>query len=154
MRPWSQLQVLGASLFPVPSRLNRQVHGLAALAMLAVLGGAACLTPDPCGKGTHRQLGLPPCLVCRVTGKERCPSCGLTTAFAHAVRGHFGAAGRCNPAGMPLFALCLALLLYSAAIAVTGKNWVGAELLVVMALELAALGLWVHAFLNPNLNLI
>jgi hypothetical protein len=48
---------------------------------------AACLPPSPNGLGTHQQLGLPPCSL-RVLAGIRCPSCGMTTSWAHMTRGH------------------------------------------------------------------
>jgi hypothetical protein len=78
---------------------------------LAVFGGglllalviAACLQPDPRGIGTHEQLGLPPCTFSTWFGM-RCPFCGMTTAWAHAVRGELAAAVAAN-AGGPVLAL-------------------------------------------------
>jgi hypothetical protein len=58
-----------------------------ALVLLSVLAIAACLRPDPRGQGTHEQLGLPPCSFQILFGK-RCPSCGMTTAWAHFIQGH------------------------------------------------------------------
>ncbi len=49
-------------------------------------GVAALLKPDPNGMGTHRQLGLPPCTMVALFG-VRCPTCGMTTSWAHLVRG-------------------------------------------------------------------
>jgi len=54
-----------------------------ALACLSVLGLAAYLTPNPAGMGTHEQLGLLRCGWMIAMGKP-CPTCGMTTAFAHA----------------------------------------------------------------------
>src|SRR5262249_37405720 len=44
--------------------------------LLVLLGTARWLTPDASRRGTHRQLGLPPCNFLTLTGK-RCPSCGM-----------------------------------------------------------------------------
>ena len=64
---------------------RNDVLGYAGLTGLAVvtLGIARALTPAPAGFGTHEQLGLPPCAFLHWTGFP-CPSCGLTTCFAHA----------------------------------------------------------------------
>jgi hypothetical protein len=67
-----------------------------------VLGVAAMLEPDARGFGTHTQLGLPPCAFQALTGWP-CPGCGLTTAFAHAVRGDWFLAAAANPLGLALF---------------------------------------------------
>src|SRR5690606_33691507 len=53
---------------------------------LGVLGLAPWLTPAAAGHGTHGQLGLPPCGWVLAMGRP-CPSCGMTTAFAHAADG-------------------------------------------------------------------
>ena len=75
---------------------------LAALGLvLVLLVGALKLEPNPKGHGTHMQLGLPPCNFYWVTG-VRCPSCGMTTAFAWVVRGRLDNALYANPAGVLL----------------------------------------------------
>ena len=68
----------------------------------SVLVIAASVEPDARGYGTHTQLGLPPCGFLTWTGAP-CPGCGLTTAFAHAIRGHWGLAWNANPLGLALF---------------------------------------------------
>jgi hypothetical protein len=62
---------------------------------------ARCLVPDPSGLGTHEQLGLKPCWTLRLW-QTRCPSCGMTTAWSHAVRGEFANAARVNLGGASL----------------------------------------------------
>lgn len=57
-----------------------------AMGMLAVLAVAVTLRPSERGFGTHEQLGMPPCTVQDSFG-IRCPSCGMTTAWSHMVRG-------------------------------------------------------------------
>jgi hypothetical protein len=69
---------------------------------LLVLAAAATIEPDVRGYGTHTQLGLPPCGFLLLTGSP-CPGCGLTTAFAHAIRGHWALAASANPLGLALF---------------------------------------------------
>lgn len=68
----------------------------------SVLAVASRLTPAVSGYGTHTQLGLPPCYFLLVTHLP-CPSCGLTTCFAWAVRLHFGKAFLSNPFGILAF---------------------------------------------------
>ena len=80
---------------------------LAGGGLLLALGIAACLHPDPRGIGTHEHLGLPPCTFSIWFGL-RCPFCGMTTAWAHTVRGQVGAAWAAN-AGGPLLALAAML---------------------------------------------
>jgi hypothetical protein len=82
---------------------------LFALGLAAVFLVARRLEPSPSGYGTHMQLGLPPCNFYWVTG-IRCPSCGMTTAFAWVVRGRFDRAWQANPAGVFLSASCLVLV--------------------------------------------
>ena len=89
-------------------RLHRAMRpsvrfGLAALGLILLvgLGVAGWLEPDARGFGTHQQLGLPPCTFRTLFG-VRCPSCGMTTAWAHTVRGQIGAAVRANAGGTVL----------------------------------------------------
>jgi hypothetical protein len=70
----------------------------------AVLIVARLLRPATRGVGTHEQLDLPPCIFLRLTGIP-CPSCGLTTSFAHAARLHFYDALIAQPFGLILFCL-------------------------------------------------
>ena len=79
---------------------------------LTVLSGATLTTarllrPSPNGFGTHEQLGLPPCLFFKLTGIP-CPSCGLTTSFAHSARLHFYQAFTTQPFGPIAFFLAIA----------------------------------------------
>ena len=67
-----------------------------------VLTVAGWLEPAARGYGTHTQLGLPPCNFLRLTHLP-CPSCGLTTCFAWAIRLHFWNAFRANPFGILAF---------------------------------------------------
>src|ERR1019366_1205519 len=77
-----------------------------AVALLAaacsVLVIALWLKPAAIGYGTHTQLGLPPCNFLRITHLP-CPSCGLTTCFAYAVRFQFFKAFLANPFGILAF---------------------------------------------------
>jgi len=68
----------------------------------AVLAVAAWLKPAASGYGTHTQLGLPPCGFLLLT-HHPCPSCGLTTCFAWAVRLQFRKAFFANPFGILAF---------------------------------------------------
>lgn len=74
--------------------------------LAALLATAWRLTPSPRGLGTHQQLGLAPCTVEQWFGL-RCPSCGMTTAWAHVVRGQVLAAMRANAGGALLAVLAL-----------------------------------------------
>ena len=66
----------------------------------------ACGVFQPAGHGTHVQLGLPPCFFLQLTGYP-CPSCGLTTSFAHAAHFHFAEALATQPFGLLLFFLLI-----------------------------------------------
>jgi len=73
----------GPNRVVVVSRPDRIFAGIVAAALLAVLVIAASLSPSARGHGTHEQLGLPACAYYVSTGHP-CPTCGMTTAFAHA----------------------------------------------------------------------
>ncbi len=74
-----------------------------------VLTIARVISPSPNGFGTHQQLGLPPCFFHKLTGIP-CPTCGMTTSFAHTVRLQFYEAFVTQPFGM-LACVLLALLI-------------------------------------------
>ena len=68
---------------------------------------SAWLAPSPTGVGTHCQLGMPPCAFHLATGLP-CPSCGMTTAFAHMARLNIVAALDAQPFGTALSILVVA----------------------------------------------
>jgi hypothetical protein len=76
-----------------------------ALALIGVFAVALALDPYEGGKvwlaETHRQLGLPPCTFKHLTGYP-CPSCGMTSSFALAVRGDLWHSMQANFAGTVL----------------------------------------------------
>jgi hypothetical protein len=80
------------------SGAQRRLLAALGLGLILILVIAATLKPDPRGYGTHRQLGWPPCGTRMLLG-IRCPSCGMTTSWAHLVRGHLRSALRANVAG-------------------------------------------------------
>src|SRR5829696_7658273 len=93
-----------------PLRLSGSMRwsmGLVGLTMWSLLVLAFCLRPDPRGMGTHEQLGLPPCLFSVVCG-FRCPSCGMTTSWAHLTQGRIEQAVHASASGSVL--ACLALV--------------------------------------------
>lgn len=65
---------------------------------------AAFLRPSAAGHGTHLQLGLPPCGWVAFF-HHPCPTCGMTTAFTHAVHGDPLSAFRAQPFGLLLCVL-------------------------------------------------
>jgi hypothetical protein len=87
---------------PISGRVR--VRSWAALVLagcLGVLGIAAYLEPNPRGYGTHERLGVGPCGMLVMTGLP-CPTCGMTTAFAHTVRLQWWRAFYAQPAGFVL----------------------------------------------------
>jgi hypothetical protein len=75
----------------------------------SVLAVALWLKPAAIGYGTHTQLGLPPCNFLLVTHLP-CPSCGMTTCFAYAVRLQFWKAFLANPFGLLAFFATVAVI--------------------------------------------
>ncbi|MBC7834046.1 MAG: DUF2752 domain-containing protein [Phycisphaerales bacterium] len=65
------------------TRGERAAGAAIAVGCLALLVVSAWLRPEGAGHGTHEQLGLPACGWAVATGYP-CPTCGMTTAFAHA----------------------------------------------------------------------
>jgi len=122
--------------------------GLAGLAVfLAVaLGLGMVLHPSPTGTGTHTVLGLPPCGMLLVTGHP-CPTCGVTTSYVLAAHGQFREALVTQPFGLIVFALVVAGLALSVALAAAGRSGLvlmtgGRVVAVVVALVVAALASW------------
>lgn len=95
---------------------------LLALVLAVPLAMAACLTPSGTGSGTHEQLGLPPCSFKTLVGVP-CPSCGMTTAWAHGMRGEIGGALRANVGGTLLCLLDLVVVPWLLVSALVGR-WV------------------------------
>ena len=91
--------------------------------LLSLLVLAGVLQPDERGFGTHQRLGFPPCTFRRLTG-YRCPSCGMTTAWAHLVRGRVADAFRDNTGGALLGLATVALAPWALASGWRGR-WLG-----------------------------
>lgn len=87
------------------SRIGRVLLVAWSLFLTAGFALAVSLDPDPRGFGTHQRLGLPPCTF-RIMFDVPCPSCGMTTSFAHFVRGQFLRSAQANVAGLLLAAVC------------------------------------------------
>ncbi len=104
LRPWIRTGLLAIAFF-----------------LITILGVATRLEPDPRGRGTHTQLGLPPCGFLAVTGRP-CPTCGMTTAFAWFVRGRLDRTLRANLAGGFLAPASLALAAWCLASAGRGRS--------------------------------
>ena len=90
------------------------------LGCAGLLAVAAWLKPDPRGYGTHEQFGGGPCGWLVVTHYP-CPTCGMTTAFAHTVRGQWVRAFLVQPAGLILALATAAAAVLGASAVVTGR---------------------------------
>jgi hypothetical protein len=137
----AQLALSAADLFPMLPRLSRKTLMdvpawtpvlPAAVRLLLLLGGlglaallvlAMCLKPDARGFGTHQQITFHPCTSLTWFG-VRCPSCGMTTAWSHVVRGQLPSAVAANSGGALLAILAAMLAPWSIACAVRGR-WMG-----------------------------
>ncbi len=100
--------------------MRRAGYGVIPLLTIGILAMASLLEPSSSGFGTHRALGLPPCIFQYLTG-ILCPSCGLTTSFTHLMHGDLGAAFQVHPLGPVLF---LGMLLTSA---LAIFEWIGKQ---------------------------
>lgn len=92
------------------------------LACAAVWCAAGYLKPAVAGIGTHQQLGLAPCSLVTMTGYP-CPTCGMTTAFAWAVRGRFFASFAAQPVGFLLALLTAVAAGQAVYLLLSGKVW-------------------------------
>lgn len=129
---------------PRLSRLTRWVAAAAALGLVLITATSRWLEPDPSGFGTHALLGLGPCGFLSLTG-QRCPTCGMTTAFAWMARGRIDRAVEANPAGALLAPVCVALVPWLVLCAVSGRPRWGARSiegpLIVVTVATVAVGL-------------
>jgi len=109
-------------VIPASGASARRLAGGFALMGIGAFAVAAWLDPyDASGRplthGTHRQLGLPPCLMNLATGLP-CPACGMTTSVSLLVHGDPAAAWRTNWAGTLIGLLGAAATLWLAGTAV------------------------------------
>jgi hypothetical protein len=104
-----------------PTRIRGRAAVVLASCMTLILVGW-WLSPDPRGLGTHCQLGLPPCGFVAMTGIP-CPTCGMTTAFTHAVRGHLITAVVTQPFGALLALVVMAVAGLSVMVLITARSW-------------------------------
>lgn len=147
---------------PVPPRLLQEQERLSWLVrltallsgalLLALLVTARCLTPSPSGSGTHQQLGLPPCTAVLMFDRP-CPACGMTTSWAHTMRGNLVAAAGANSGGMLLALIALAFLPASCYFFFRGKatrgHWFSLVLAICLITALgAALIQWVYRLMT------
>lgn len=100
---------------------ERAGAGVVALGCGSVVALAAWLDPSGAGHGTHEQLGLPACTLAMAIDRP-CPTCGMTTAFAHAANGDIVAALVTQPMGAFL-ALVTSVVFWGAIhVSVTGSR--------------------------------
>lgn len=102
------------------SRRSRFLAAFLGIGLLAMLSLASQLRPDPRGRGTHEQLGLPKCSFLALTGK-RCPACGMTTSWAYATHGQIPSALATHAAGTLLAPICVIVAATALTIAVRGR---------------------------------
>ena len=99
---------------------------LVGIALLLVGVFAIAIALDPYKEGkvwleeTHRQLGLSPCTFRSVTGYP-CPSCGMTSSFALAIRGDLWHSAQANFVGTLLALGSLAFIPWGIASAFKGR---------------------------------
>jgi len=102
--------------------VRRVIAVLAALASGVVLTIAAMLTPAEAGVGTHTQI-LPGQQCAWITAANcPCPTCGMTTAFAHAANGNLLASFLTQPLGSLLAIATAMTFLLSSYVAFTGSR--------------------------------
>lgn len=92
--------------------ISRIVLVVLVLLILTGFGLAYSVTADPSGRGTHQQFGLPPCVILTLT-KIPCPTCGMTTSFAHFVRGQWRESAAANASGFLMAVMSLCFLPWS-----------------------------------------
>ncbi|MGY8753432.1 MAG: DUF2752 domain-containing protein [Phycisphaerales bacterium] len=108
---------------PVKTERARRLYALSvSIAALALLGIAFFLTPAAEGIGTHQQLGLPTCGWI-LAANMPCPTCGMTTAWSHAVRGELPAAFMAQPMGMLLALSAITVAIGGLITAITGYSF-------------------------------
>ena len=100
---------------------RRVIAAVVAAVCSGVLGLAAWLPPAEAGLGTHEALNLPPCGWIAIADLP-CPTCGMTTAFAHAADGNLLGSFLAQPLGCVLALVTVMALLVSVYVAATGSR--------------------------------
>ena len=124
-KPLIPAHPLGPMVVRVPSEHPAwaRVNALGVFSVcVLVFSLAAWIVPDPAGYGTQPQLGHAPCMMPVLTGYP-CPTCGMTTAFAYAVRGRLGTAIHAQPAGFLIAVLTGIAAVASVSVLASGKVW-------------------------------
>lgn len=119
-----------------PLRWLSLIAGLVLLAMLLI---ASRLTPATEGRGTHTQLGLPPCVSLVLWGKP-CPACGMTTSWSYIMHGQLWQGANSNLGGCLLAVIALAFVPASCYFFLVGRTtkgqWFSMALAIVLSLSL------------------
>lgn len=117
------------------TQADRVGAGAVAAACLGVLAIAAFLPPAAEGHGTHESMGLPACAWPAMFDMP-CPTCGMTTSFAHAANGGYLDALWAQPLGALLavgtataFWLSLHTLLFGSRLGVVATGLLGGRFL-------------------------
>ncbi|MGD2108511.1 MAG: DUF2752 domain-containing protein [Phycisphaerae bacterium] len=124
-RPGTAFHPLGSVVFRVQARRPARARLIGAAVFVGcvlILGLAARLEPASAGFGSHQQMGLPPCSMLVIVGYP-CPTCGMTTAFAHTVRGQLLSAFRAQPAGLFLALSTILAAGLAVSTMLTGRVW-------------------------------
>jgi hypothetical protein len=87
---------------------------------LTVLLFALSVAPSPGGSGTHERLGFQRCQFLATCGLP-CPTCGMTTSYAHFVRGNWLASLYVQPMGFVLAIGTCTVFWAAIYIAITGR---------------------------------
>lgn len=122
--------------------------------LLSGFGLAAWIQPDPRGFGSHQQLHLPPCTF-QSQFHLPCPACGMTTSFAHFVRGHWLQALRSSTTAFVLAIECLLALMWCLISVWRQQSWLLVRLDLAVAwsvfcLYLVGLTEWVVRILSQS----
>jgi len=100
--------------------MHRAIAMGAALLAMGVLVTASELVPSPTGMGTHEVLGLRACSFVGLAGLP-CPSCGMTTSFAHFANGNWAVSVYTQPMGFALAVLAGITVWAGGYAAITGR---------------------------------
>jgi hypothetical protein len=93
--------------------------GVALLALAPLVIGLH-LSPSAAGVGTHRAMGFQRCEFLART-RLPCPSCGMTTSFAHFSHGNWLASLYTQPGGFVLALICGAVFWAALYMFITGR---------------------------------
>lgn len=100
---------------------ERLMAAIVAGGALALLVTAWLLQPSGEGHGTHEKLGLPACAWVAMFDRP-CPTCGMTTAYAHAASGDLPSAFRTQPLGATLSVVTAAVFWLALHVALFGSR--------------------------------